>query len=491
MNIAPSIQNWCSKHLVKEKLYSVPGVMLVALLSLLLGLVFSQVGMKIGVIIAGVIFGIPVAIACFVYPVIGIALLVILGFLVEFIRKFVAFPAGVAMDGLIALLFAGLILRVLFERSVKFAKSPISILIIIWVFYNFLQVLNPWAASKMAWLYTVRSMAFLILLYFIACHAFKSKKLVFAMLKLVLGMAILSALYGLKQEFFGFTQAELNWLYSDPERFRLIVQWSRFRIFSFSSNPTNFGILMAFMSIFCFILAIGPYQLWKRLIALGGGCCMILAMAYAGSRTPFVLLPAGILFVTIITLKKEIIIGVLIVGLLGTAFMMKSTSNPVIFRIQSAFNLEDSEDTVMVRIRNQKMIQPFVQTHPFGAGLGSTGVWGKRFTPDSWLASFAHDSGYVRIAVELGWVGLIIYMLLLFAVLRSGIYYYLRVEDPKIKNLYLAVTTSIFMLTVANYPQEAIVQLPMSIVFYILLAAIVKLKDFDTSFKSKAYDLPN
>ncbi|MGB0932619.1 MAG: hypothetical protein ACPGVB_17675, partial [Chitinophagales bacterium] len=36
-----------------------------------------------------------------------------------------------------------------------------------------------------------------------------------------------------------------------------------------------------------------------------------------------------------------------------------------------------------------------------------------------------------------------------------------------------------FILTVASYPQEAIVQLPTSIVFYICLAAVVRLKDFD------------
>ena len=42
---------------------------------------------------------------------------------------------------------------------------------------------------------------------------------------------------------------------------------------------------------------------------------------------------------------------------------------------------------------------------PIGGGLGSTGVWGQRFTPGSFLAMFAPDSGLIRVAVELGWVG--------------------------------------------------------------------------------------
>ena len=43
------------------------------------------------------------------------------------------------------------------------------------------------------------------------------------------------------------------------------------------------------------------------------------------------------------------------------------------------------------------------------------------------------------------------------------------------------------MLVIASYPQEAILQVPTSIIFYLFLAAIVKLKDFDENFKKAAY----
>jgi len=63
--------------------------------------------------------------------------------------------------------------------------------------------------------------------------------------------------------------------------------------------------------------------------------------------------------------------------------------------------------------------------------------------------------------------------------LKQAIYYYFRVRDPTIKIMYLAIANILFILTLASYPQEAIVQLPTSIVFYICLAALVRLKDFD------------
>ena len=50
--------------------------------------------------------------------------------------------------------------------------------------------------------------------------------------------------------------------------------------------------------------------------------------------------------------------------------------------------------------------------------------------------------------------------------------------------MYLAITTAFFILALANYPQEAIVLLPTSLIFYILLAALVRLKDFDVEYQS-------
>ena len=273
----------------------------------------------------------------------------------------------------------------------------------------------------------------------------------------------------------------MSWLQANEERFMLIFQWDRMRVFSFFSDPTTFGILMGYMSVFTFLLALGPFKIWKK-IALGiAGVAMLLGMAYAGSRTPFVMLPLGVIFYVVLTFKKETVFATLLFFMVGGVFVMKSTSSAVIWRIQSAFK-GHSSDTMDVRLKNQKLVQPFIRSHPVGAGLGSTGYWGKRFTPDSWLASFAHDSLYVRLAVETGWIGLLIYLGLLFTALRTSIYYFFRVKDPTIKLLYLCFTMTVFLLAIASYPQEAITLLPTSIIFYVTLAMIVRLKDFDENF---------
>ncbi len=473
-----SIKHWLSNQLLFQKLQSPLGFGILAVVAIALSYVLSLLDFKYGVVVLAGILGLPVVAACIYHQKFSVYLILVISIFVELFRKY-NIPFGTALDILLFISFFGILIHQVKERRTGFASSPISAWILVWVFYNLIQVLNPWAGSQMAWMYTVRSMAGLILFYFIACFAFTNLKTIVTTFKLIIGLAFLSAAYGLKQEFFGFTPGEMAWLYADPERFQLIFQWSRLRIFSFFSDPTNYGIYMAYMGTLCFIMFTGPFKKWQRAALFIGGCCMFLSMAYAGSRTPFVLVPFGLIVFTMLTMSSRVILAMGMVFLLGAGVMMKSTSSAVMYRIQSAFDPTKSDDTVKVRFENQKLIQPFIYQHPFGAGLGSSGLWGKRFTPDSFLAGFAHDSGFVRIAVELGWIGLILYCIFLFVSLKTAIYYYLRVKNPKIKAIYLGLTVMFFQLTLANYPQEAIVQLPTSIIFYVSLAMLVKLKEFD------------
>jgi len=61
----------------------------------------------------------------------------------------------------------------------------------------------------------------------------------------------------------------------------------------------------------------------------------------------------------------------------------------------------------------------------------------------------------------------------------TGIRQFFRVKDPVIKNLTLAILIVMFCLVVASYPQEAIPMLPTSLVFYLLLACMVRLGKLD------------
>lgn len=474
---------WLRKQIFVEQLSTPVGFVLMMMLAVGLGYVISVMGLKVGALLLVGMIAIPLLGACLFEPMIGICISMVMGVLVGWLTKYREAPFGMTLDALLFVMFFGLLIRQVKERDFSFAKSPISAIILVWVFYNLLQVLNPDAASRLAWLFTVRTMAGLILLYFIACYALNSLARIKFMLKFIVGLAFVSALYGLKQEFIGFSDAEITWLNADEKRYQLIVQWSRTRIFSFFSDPTTYGIYMSYMAVFCMVLMTGPIS-WAKRAWLGiAVVCMMLAMAYAGSRTPFVLVPFGIFVFLLMTLKKEYLIVAGVIGVLGMGVLLKSTSNAVVYRIQSAFLLDKSDDTMQVRYSSQRKVRPFIYSHPFGAGLGATGVWGARFSPDHWLSKIAHDSALVRIAIELGLIGALIFVIFLLTIVRTAVYYYIRVKDPLIKTVYLAITCVIFMLILASYPQEAIPILPTSVIFYTLLGIIVRLKDFDPAFR--------
>lgn len=479
-----SFIDWVRNQTLIQKLNNPLGYLISAGIAVIFALVIVKLGINYGILFFGALVAIPMVFACIFNLQFGITVMISCGFLISLAGKYTGAPIGTALDGLLFAMAFGVIVQLSISRDFGFLKHPISVLILIWIYYNVIQVLNPIAGSRMAWIYTVRTLAILLMLYYIACYAFKDLKTIKAILKVILFWSFVSALYGLKQEFFGFSDAELVWLYADEKRFQLIVQWDRMRIFSLFSDPTTFGILMAYMGVLCMVLAIGPFKTYQRILLAFSALIMMMSMAFAGSRTPFVLVPIGLVFLAVMTLSKNTLIITGIFLVLGTGMIMKSTSNAVVWRIQSAFSPKE-DASVQVRLDNQKLIQPYIQSHPIGAGLGSTGMWGARFTPGTWLASFAHDSLYVRIAVEAGYIGLVIYMILLFVAMRTGIYYYFRCRDPEIKYMYLGITTAIFILVVASYPQEAITLLPTSVVFYAMLAMLVKLKDFDSNFKKE------
>ena len=147
------------------------------------------------------------------------------------------------------------------------------------------------------------------------------------------------------------------------------------------------------------------------------------------------------------------------------------TSNPTLARFQSAFR-PSKDASFEERLKNQERIKPYILSHPIGGGLGSVGIWGQRFAPNSYLAQFPPDSGYVRVAVEMGWIGLLLYCIFNFVILYKGIQYFYLIRDPMLKSYCLGMILFIFAFDVGNFPQQALVQYPSNILFYLAMALL-------------------
>lgn len=452
---------------------------------LLAGIIFSLMiaksGLVGGLLALIVIIGLPVVYAVVVYPEVGILVLIIAAYLVMWvIRMGVDFPLGTLMDALEVLLLLGFFIKQKTNRDWAFIKTPISKIILVWIVYNIAEVVNPSSSSVFSWLYTIRTVAAVTLLYFVFVYQIRSVRFIRTIFKLWIALSVFAAAYAFKQEHFGFFDFEKAEL-ADPLMVSLLFIGGVWRKFSIFSDPVSFAYNMVISSLLCICLMTGTIKTWKKVTMLLLTMFFLLNMLYSGTRGAYVLLPAALVLIAVLNYSRKVLIMSIIIGIIMAVLIVVPTSNPTLYRFQTAFK-PAKDASYGVRKYNQKRIQPFILSHPIGGGLGATGTWGKRFAPNSYLANFPPDSGYVRVAVELGWIGLFLLCLLMFLILKTGIKNYFQIKNPELKSYCLAATTIVFALNVGNFPQEALVQFPNNILFFLVTALISVTLKLDQQF---------
>ncbi|MCF0055787.1 O-antigen ligase [Dyadobacter sp. CY356] len=468
-----------------EKLNNLPGILFLLAFSLAAGVATSLYGLKAGLGILVVIFGATSLYAIVAKPKFGIVFLLILAiFVFSLIRLGLNVPWGTTIDVVETLLMLGFFISQKKNPNWKVFKGPIATMILIWIFFNFIEVANPVAESRLAWVYTIRSVAIVLMMYFVFVYQINTIQFIRLILKLWLILSLVGALYGFKQEFIGFSASEDEWLHSDPAIADLLFISGHWRKFSIFSDPVSFSYHMVVSSLLCVGLMAGPFKLWKKLVLAFFALIFISAMLFSGTRGAYVLVPVGLAFFSLLKLSKQIAIIASIAFVFILVLIFIPTSNPTLFRFQSAFKPSD-DASFKVRAVNQKRIQPYILTHPIGGGLGAVGSWGIRFAPNSFLAKFPPDSGYVRVAVELGWIGLFIFCCLMFTILKVGINNYYQIKNPELKNYCLCMLLVMFAYNVGNYPQEALVQFPANVYFSLVIALIGATKMLDDREQAK------
>ena len=475
-------------HKVIDQKFSNPFVLFFLLLfSLLSCFAVYQFGIIGGGGILALIIGLPAIYIITLYPKMGISILIIASFFISYVSEFLpdSVPIGTLLDGITYLLILGLFIKQRKERNWIWFKNPISYIIIIWLAYNLCEALNPISPSILAWVYTVRTVGFIMLMYFVFTYQIRSVTFIKFLFKLWLVLAAIASISAFQQEKFGFFGFEKKWLYADAGRVSLLFIEGHMRKFAIFSDPVTFSYNMVIASLLCISLITGNLRLYKKIIL---GCMaffFLYVMLFSGTRGAYVLIPAGLVMLAVLKFSKRVLIFSLIAGFFLGVLILMPTSNPLIKRFQSAFR-PTKDASFNVRAENQKRIRPYILSHPIGGGLGSVGIWGRRFAPNSMLAKFPPDSGYVRVAVEMGWIGLLLFCTLMFIVLYSGINYYYLIRDPELKTYSLAMILVIFALNVGSYPQQAIVQYPTNILFYLAIAILVVCNRLDKEGRQKS-----
>lgn len=203
------------------------------------------------------------------------------------------------------------------------------------------------------------------------------------------------------------------------------------------------------------------------------------AMTFTGTRTANIMLIAALALYSFLTITSKTTLITLFVFFFAAGFILFGPiNNNAINRVRTTFNSKDA--SFNVRDFNRKYIQPYIYSHPLGGGVMTAGVLGEKYNPGHPLAGFPPDSGLLSAAIELGWIGYTISILVYFLFLYQGIHYYFLVRNDENKVYIAALTVYLFSIIVTQYSQVTIGQLPTALFFYSALAFMTRFKEMDT-----------
>ncbi len=400
------------------------------------------------------------------------------------ITRYVSLPLGLLIDIILLLLFIIFFIKEFKNISWKPLSNPVFIAVSIWMLINIFELANPEAQSFEAWFYAMRGVAlyfFLALLVGYLCLHHKKDFNWFITLWFL--FSLIGTIWGMKQLFIGLDAGEKAWL-NVPGNLSTHLLFGKLRVFSFYSDSGQFGASQAHTAVVASILAIFEKSRSRKIFYIITALLCFYGMLISGTRGAFAIPLAGFFTYLILIKNFKIVIAgstVLVIVFCILKFTFIGQGNHQIARLRSS--LDPNDASLQVRITNQKKLIEYLNVHWLGGGVGSGGYWGQRFSPNTFLANLALDSWYVRIAAEYGYVGLVLYLLMLFFILYYSLKKINAQQNPEIKNQLMALFCGLTGILVASYGNQVFGQLPTGIIIYFSIVFLTQ-KDYYINSKN-------
>ena len=468
----------------------------VGLVSLLIAVAIVKVAWFIFILPILLVVAVPVFTRLMTNKLFGVYLMVAVAFLMNtFLKLIPNLPIGLLMDFCILIMVLTLLYDCYWQNDWKEAfGSPVTWVIAVWSGWHLIEFANPIAASRVAWFYVMRPALGYIMIFFVAYRHLKDLNEIKKLFFFIVLLTCFSAAWGVIQFVVGYFPFEMRYIIMHDAVHLVFIQ-GRWRSFGTMGSPAHFGVIMAYMTVACWLLLGVKFNTGKKFILLITSMLTIAALVFSGARSGFAVLPISLMVVVGLAQNFKLYIASAIAGVGLVIVLITPSDNYHVQRIQSTFKGSEDE-SFNVREENRAMITPWIMAHPMGGGLGSTGVWGQRFSPGTFLANFPPDSGYVRVAVEMGWIGFLLYLLLWGVILWHSIigFYALKKrcqhapeEYAERKLMSIAIIAAIVPLTVVETAQDIIGKLPSNMLFWIWIAMLIRLvkPSYNQSTKNK------
>lgn len=424
-----------------------------------------------GIVVA--VVAVPLAVSALWNTGIGLYIMLLFAFFISIPNRLAeGIPMGIALDVMILVMLVGLLYRCTVSRDWSSFDTPVSVAVFLWAAMNLVELVNPWAGSRVAWFYVIRPAVGYMMVFFLTSSYLNTRRKLFGMVAAIFFLSFISAVWGIWQATVGYFAWEYQYVFSH-DLVHLVFNYGRWRAIGSIGSPAQFGILMGVISMLCLPLLVAVRAVWVRVLLLVVSGTTLIAMVYSGTRSAFIIIPVFYLMWVLLARQRAMYASLVVAAVAFFALATMPSNNYHIQRIQSVFKASEDK-SYQTRARNRQMIFPWILAHPIGGGLGSTGVWGQRFTPGTFLALFAPDSGLIRVAVELGWVGLLFFLWLYAKIIWEGIRKSRHVQDAGLKAVATGIIAVVPPLLIVEWGQEVIGVFPMSILFWMLIAILFR-----------------
>jgi len=411
----------------------------------------------------------------FKYPKISFISVLFCNYFAIGLSRYIPAPVGLSVDVTLLLTFIAILFSQ-FNHKVewKFAGKDLTYIALIWFLMTVLQLINPQTISREAWFYAMRSQSLYILLIVPLVYLiFNKPKDMDTFISICAWFTLFAVFKGLMQKYMGLDRWEQQWL-NQPGNLSTHMLFGKLRVFSFFSDAGTYGGTMGYFGVLYVILAIHDKRKRKKMFYYSVGALSLYAMLISGTRSAIAVPLIGFVLYTMLTKKFKIMIfvGSLVFSIF---FILKYTSigqgNYDIRRMRSAFDGDNA--SLNVRNENRKIFANYLQSRPFGGGIGSSGNWGLRFTPYTLLAQTPTDGWYIQLWAEQGIIGLTAYLVMIFYfVIKSTFLIFYRIKKPD--NLYKAIafTSGMYGLIVSSYTASSLGQMPNTIIVFTSMVLI-------------------
>lgn len=410
----------------------------------------------------------------------GYAIAMGAGFSIFIVSRFFMdiFPVGWIVEVFVYSSFLGLLGHCLVNKVSLFQglKHWITAAFLFYLLFLIWEAFNPQMTSLLGWFNFFRRQLMVFILLVLTCHVINSEKDIKYVLKLWFFFSVLAALYAIVTQHIALPAFENEWVMASKTRQNLYYLVDGFkRKYSLYSDPAAFGMDMAAtVLIFVVLYLFEPTTNRKLFYVLLITICLFGAV-YSGTRTAYLMIFSGIFLYLLIRgiNRNTLLVGFGTAALIFGIIFAPIYNNLFLNRLKSAFYFKQ-DASLQIRNINREKIQPYIYEYPIGGGVYTSGGQGMEFNPDHFLAGFPPDSGYLRAALETGWIGLLVVLAFHFIILRSGIYAYFQITEQGLKKAVMASTITFFSFVIANYGQEPFGQLPSCFLFCIACAIIIK-----------------